>query len=477
MSPAVLINIMSKLNFLNIACTHIKDQYSYCNYRCQNILQYIITILYYIDIKALYIILHEDKMYLSPLNIQHFRGDLTYDVYGNDDLKEMFSYDGENPVVINANEYDIIIITGAHTTFISNMDKNIPVILENFDIQNHYKSSILLTRNREDFSYEKTTSHASKRSKKVPQDVATKIMTEAHAISLSQCNNLTVVNTTAQPFYEYTLEDFIPGKDTYYYMKPNSKLTKPDYILTEIPATKDITRYPQVYTSALSKNLSLEITNVDYHFFTAKSGSLRGGVPSLKKPIPSESICKNIFFPNNIGGFCWFSVIINSFFYADDISIIFLNKVMHHMDNALAHIEAFNYILRICKDIYTHPDKMDAFVSAESEQVQRKMFIDELKKFYDEKDDIGITHLFVKKKCENIFANDTIEMDDKHWENIIIHLVHLFTFIYCSFTVLRKNQIKQIEDLDGWMRIYNLIMTEKNYKHIAEYIMNLSKIS
>lgn len=237
-----------------------------------------------------------------------------------------------------------------------------------------------------------------------------------HIISISKCNNYNIVNTTWKPFNIYNIENFIPGDDKYYYINNNNNLTETNFECIEKKGLK-------YYTTKYIPTMDFYSSFSNIHLFSNRDTlktkvykNISGGGIDHINTIPEISVCSDIFFPSNDYGFCWFSSIINALFYSDEISSIFLNKSIRKMDKTLKYIKE-------------HYDN-------NYEQFNQ--------------DDI--------KQLKIFFG----------------HLINLFTFIYCSFNILSKNQLDdKITNKIKWYEIYNKII--EKYDMIYAFIIILSK--
>jgi hypothetical protein len=419
MYPATLINIMTRLSNLKILSyipkTYtIKDVQSdiyktYTSDEVQNYINYILSIFDTMGIKVLYLICNDNKYYLSPLNIRYLRDnirknnintdhmDLTFIKSNNKELRQKFNIQRGNTISIDASSYDVIITSAAFTEFTKNIN-NIIVNINHTEFM-HHKSSIL-------------------GSNQFIKKILRPSHDDSHLISLNKCYNYMMVNTTWSPFNIYQVENFVPGVERYYYFDEDNN------VINEINLSDIHKNNTTVYYSHYKVDRYFDLTFYNnIHFFTAKRRS-----DSLSKHsrtrntentmmIPEVSVCADMYFPDNNYGFCWFSCIINSLFYADDISTIFLNKAVGQMDKTLEYIKGFY-------------DKGYQTFDMQSSR--------DLKKF-------------------------------------VIHLIRLFTFIYCSFSILSKNQIDRIRNKQKWLEIYNHV-TGDYYLYIYVFMIALSKV-
>ncbi len=386
--PVTLINIMSKLNNLQLVKyeTQIDNPDIYMSYSSEHLLEYLLTIFDTMNIKILYLLNHNNALYLSPLNIRNTRDSIrkdntSFDIQKNNrDLRKKFHMNmTTNRISISAESYDIIMMSEAFHTFLINKN-NIQVDLRNFDNMNHHKSSILVNNN-----YKRN---------------------QRHCISVTKCNNYTMVNTTWKPFNIYHIDKFTPGEKQFYHIDRSTNS------LNEVSIASIQTNDLDYYYSNFVDQMYIYLAQ-NIHLFTSKFDQYNGGSIKIahSKTIPEISMCSDIYFPQNLYGFCWFSSIINSLFFSDDVSIIFLNKAVLHIDKSLEFI----------------------------------------KTFYD-----------------TDYAN-TIDL-----KACVKHLIYLFTFIYCSFSILSKNQINNIKEKHKWYIAYNKI-TDTYYDYIYLYIIALSK--
>jgi hypothetical protein len=400
--PATLINIMTRLNNLKISNFDIKldEPDLYTGYGSKNGKKYVLTIFDTIGIKALFLIYHDNVLYLSPLNIRNTRDiirknilidlDIHFIAKNNRDLRKKFNVKSNiNSINIDASLYDIVVITEGHDSFLRNPN-NIQIHLNNFNNEINYKSSILVNN-------------------KISGS------RNGHMISVNKCYDYTIVNTTWKPLNTYNIESFIPGNKKFYYINSVNRT------LNEVSSHDVISQNLEYYYSHFIDQMNIYISIENMHFYTSKhKQKYTGGVGSVdidySKAIPPVSVCSGIYFPHNLHGFCWFSSVINSLFFADDISIIFLNRAVRNMDKTLEYI----------------------------------------KYFYD---------------SGYITFNIDNELDLKEFTK---HLIYLFTYVYTSFSILSKNQLNRIKNKRKWFEIYNKILNEY-YHYIYIYIIVLSK--
>jgi hypothetical protein len=64
--------------------------------------------------------------------------------------------------------------------------------------------------------------------------------------------------------------------------------------------------------------------------------------------------------------------------------------------------------------------------------------------------------------------------DQQHLKEFSKHLIHLFAFVYCSFSILSKNQLNRVANKRKWKDIYDKI-TGEFYEYIYVFIIALSK--
>jgi hypothetical protein len=390
--PTTIINIMSRLKNLNIhKYDTIRDNPDiYNNYGSNALINYLLTIFDTLNIKVLYLINHDNTLYLSPLNIRNTRDAVRKNIFietieyikkNNKDLHKKF-HTKQNRILIDAKSYDMIIMMEAFHVYLLHKN-NIKVELSNFDINQNHKASMLRNNNN------KTS--------------------EGHIISINKCNNYTILNTTWKPFNIYNIDNFHTGTKRFYHIDEVTNF------LNEV-SIADIEKYNlEYYFSHFMDKISINKT-LNIHLFTSKF-DYSGGSLLVKhsKTIPEVSVCADIYFPQNLHGFCWFASIVNSLFFADDISVIFLNKAVLHIDRSLEYI----------------------------------------KSFYD-----------INYKTFDI--NNTTQLKD-----FTKHLIYLFTYIYCSFSVLSKNKINNIKEKQKWYNAY-IKITDTYYDYIYIYIIVLS---
>jgi hypothetical protein len=427
MYPATLINIMTRLDNLKILSQSPKlynlkdyqvDVYkSYASNKVHNYINYILSILDNTAVKVLYLICYNNKYYLSPLNIRSLRDDIRRKKIDTDAidldfikanhkaLREKFKLQGGNRINIDPTSYDIILVTEAFAVFTKNAN-NIIVKINPQDM--HHKSSIL------------GSNHIHNRRLQPTID-------ESHVISVTKCYNYTMINTTWSPFNRYQISNFTPGAERYYCLDEDNN-TAYEVDAVDIGWAED-----DIYYSHYKVERYFDLTFYDsVHLFTTKkekgsrSGGGTGGTGGTgvskgspySQMIPEVSVCADIYFPDNDFEFCWFSCIINSFFYADDISAIFLNKAIARMDKTLEYIRTF------------YENKYETFDTNSAR---------DLKKF-------------------------------------VMHLINLVTFIYCSFSILSKNQIDKVKNKSKWLEIYNHVIGD-HYQYIYTFIISLSRVT
>jgi len=286
---------------------------------------------------------------------------------------------------IDASKYDFVFISSSFINF-NNSENKLQVSLSNINLINDYKASIL--RNIK------------------------------HMISINKCNQYNILNTTWKPFNIYNITDF---ENYDYYIDKNDIL----YYTDSPDPTKNLEEYYYLnHRRIFYFENSLFTINLYSNKKTLRTKiykQIKGGTHTeIKENIPEISLCSNIFFPNNLYGFCWFSSIINSLFYTDDISAIILNKSIRNMDNTLNFFKDF-----YSGEKYKHLD----------------------------------------------FKNQ------KELKKILKHLIYLMSFIYCSYSILSKNHLDdRITNKKKWYEIYQQITNEETYKIIATIILGLSNI-
>jgi hypothetical protein len=391
--PTTIINIMSKLNNLNITKydTMRDNPDVYISYGSTTLINYLLTIFDTLNIKVLYLINHDNTLYLSPLNIRNTRDAVRKNTFietieyikkNNIDLHKKF-HTKLNRISIDAKSYDMIIMMEAFHMFLLHKN-NIKIDLNNFDILQNHRASILRNNNNK--------------------------INEGHIISINKCNNYTILNTTWKPFNIYNIDNFQPGRKQFYHIDKSTKF------LNEV-SVNDIMEYDlEYYYSQFIDELYINHTE-NIHLFISKFDHSGGSIHiKHSKTIPEVSVCSDIYFPQNLQGFCWFASIVNSLFFADDISVIFLNKAVLYIDRSLEYIKAF----------------------------------------YD-------------TNYATFDVNNTTQ-----FKEFIKHLIYLFTYIYCSFSILSKNKINHIKEKQKWYNAY-IKITDTYYDYIYIYIIVLSK--
>lgn len=397
-NPTTLLNIMTRLEHLRIGSMVANENSShlYKTYSSSKCINHILNIVDTIGIKVLYLINHNNTLYLSPLNIRYARdfirkisdkkytdinkkfANVEFMTHINDDLSEKFKT--TDAAEVDASAYDIIMMTSSFEAFEATTNK-VSVNLIKFDMKDDYKSSILDETSQDDVG---------------------------HLISFNKCYNYTMVNTSWRPFNIYSIDNFMPGKKTFYYIDSNKNLKE---------VSEEDAKSKKYYFSHFVQQYTFYVSLNNMHFFSSSisdqsSVSVGGGITHLQT-IPEVSVCSDVYFPNNKHGFCWFAAIINSFFFADDISIKILDRSVSHMQKTLNYVENF----------YDRP-------------------------FY-----------LIKPKDMKIY---------------IQHVTKLFTYIYCSFSMLSKNQLNMLKNQGRWYNIYRKI-TEEYYNMIYVFLIICSK--
>jgi len=388
--PSTLLQFMSLINNLKLSeiASNKYDAHQY------EILSYFFTIIDTININVLYVICDGDNYYLSPLNIKRIRTQLRkqtfdttfYNIYDiNIELERQYiDFKDKTNYVIDASKYDFVFISNSFKFFSESKNK-LQVFLSNINLTNDYKASIL--RNN------------------------------SHVISINKCNKFNVLNTTWKPFNIFNITNF---EDYDFYIDKNRIL----YYVDEPEPTKESEYY--YLKHKIDRNFEYSLYTINLYSNRASLRSkiykqINGGTKhEIQQNIPDDSECSKIFFPNNLYGYCWFSSIINSLFYTDDIAAIFLNKSIRNMDNTLKFFNDF--------------------------------YIGEQYKMID-------------------------YTDQKELKKILKHVIYLMSFIYCSYSILSKNQLdERITNKKKWYEIYKIITNEETYKIIATIILGLSNI-
>jgi len=389
--PSTLLQFMSLIN--NLELTHIdSDIYDACQ---SDILSYFLTIIDTINIKVLYVICDGDNYYLSPLNLKKIRTQLRKQKINidsadininnlNEELKTQYKeFKDKRLYKIDESKYDFVFISSSFKKFNTTRNK-LQVVLSNIDLTKDYKSSILFNEN--------------------------------HVISINKCNNYNILNTTWYPFNNYNITDF---KDYDFYIK-NEKIY---YIEdTDIDDNKEKNYYlrHKIKDNFENSLLTINLYSNRASLKTKIYKQIEGGTIELKENIPEVSVCSDVFFPNNLYEFCWFSSIINSLFYTDDIAAIFLNKSIRNMDNTF--------------------------------------------KFFND--------FYIDKKYQTINFKDQKEL-----KKILKHVIYIMSFIYCSYSILSKNQLdERITNKKKWYEIYKTFTDKDTYRTIATIILGLSNI-
>jgi hypothetical protein len=384
--PSTLLQFMSLIN--NLELTDI-DSNIYDAYQLE-LLSYFLTIIDTINIKVLYVICDGNNYYLSPLNLKKIRTQLrkqkinidSADINNlNEELKTQYKeFKDKRLYKIDASKYDFVFISSSFEKFNITINK-LQVFLSNIDLTKHYKSSILSN--------------------------------DSHVISINKCNNYNILNTTWYPFNSYNITgfedyDFYIENEKIYYIDDTDDNEKNYYLRHKI--------YDDFENSLLTIHLYSNRTSLKTKIYK----QIEGGTIELKENIPEVSVCSDIFFPNNLYSFCWFSSIINSLFYTDDIAAIFLNKSIRHMDKTF--------------------------------------------KFFND--------FYIDKKYQTINFKDQKEL-----KKILKHVIYLMSFIYCSYSILSKNQLdERITNKKKWYEIYKTFTDKDTYRTIATIILGLSNI-
>ena len=387
--PSTLLQFMSLINNLQ------DESFSKKNYGTDQltILSYFLTIVDTINIKILYVICDGDNYYLSPLNIKRIRTQIrkktvnlnTANIYElNQELARQYKeFKINSNYKIDASLYDFVFISSSFNSFNTTTNK-LQVFLSNINLKQHYKASILGNTN--------------------------------HAISINKCNQYNILNTTWKPFNIYNITNF---EDYDLYIDKQNV-----YFVDEPDSTKEYEYYYLKHKICLLFEISFFTINLYSNRASLKTKiykQIEGGTKhEIQKNIPDDSECSKIFFPNNLYGFCWFSSIINSLFYTDDIAAIFLNKSIRNMDKTL--------------------------------------------KFFND--------FYVGEQYKTINLEDQKEL-----KKILKHVIYLMSFIYCSYSILSKNQLdERITNKKKWYEIYQTIIEKKTHETIATIILGLSNI-
>jgi hypothetical protein len=388
----------------------IEDDYK-CGTIHNNIFLY--NFLNILDIKCLYICFHNGKHYISPLNDKRFlnfiqtKNNLPYDnmleetenynKYADtiqsslnrilSKFKKVYYNDSSNKLEIPCELYDIVI---KHNMF--NYD---------FEINTDFEVKLLGINNK--------------------KFVSSIINNSNHSISIIKINDKKYFN----PSYEtgiketYRMYEYVPLFNENYHLEKDH-FANINHEMIKINS-KDIDDYDnrELYNSRFMYNLNKSIyayTGDNLHIFSNRH-KLRK--QKIYKIIEGGTNNISLYIPPNKHGFCWYSSIISSIFYADEISIIMLNKSIRYIKKSIDLLIQYNN---------------------DYNNIRKKTIIN-----------------------YNIYEKDK--------ENIINLMIYINTFIYTSYASIIKNKINEITDIKNWLLCLKYIFDNENVINIWNDIL------
>lgn len=349
-----------------------------------------------VDVKCLYICFHNGKNYISPLNDKAFhkfiqkKENLPYDdmMQTNDVLKKQHHeiirtslshvlkrfekiYSTTNRLEIPCQLYDIVI---KHNMFHFDEEIDSTFEVELTGINNkHFVSSIINNAN--------------------------------HSISIIKSNKKKYFNPSYGSGINETfrLYDYVPLFNQNYYIKKDS-FANVNHEMHKVDAN-EYGNVGELFNSRFMFGLNKSIyayTGDNLHFFSNRH-QLRKN--KIYKTISGGSNSV-LYIPYNSKGFCWYSSIISSLFYADEMDVIMLKKSMRYVKKAIDTIKIFQSKLR----------------SVNSQTLIK------YSKYNKEKQELLNSMIFI-----NIF-------------------------VYTSYAVIMKNKISEVPFKEAWIECLNSIL-------------------
>jgi hypothetical protein len=330
---------------------------------------FILMFLNYCELNVLYIEVDKIGMlYLSPLNSEDFRKNKNKSGHISEAYNELFNeYDRQLEIVINPSHYDLIVKHGSDNKHIlpkngssQNNDVKIKIKMHGRS-KCYYTSSILYNGNKN------------------------------HAVSVFKCNGQLYLNTTwgrdsdiengnSAKFKTIKNNDFIIGERAYFKINEHNAFQK----ISE----KEL-KSESYYTSGFEESIrhdKFEVCNL--HFFTttkltkyiSKRISSNNTEQSyyIKEALnPDTKNCSIAYMPFNDFGFCWFSSMLTSFLYSDEISILILKSILKNIKIGIENTLLENEFLEMSSSEF-----VDTHLGQTGDQAEHFAAIDDFMEVY-----------------------------------------------------------------------------------------------
>jgi hypothetical protein len=302
---------------------------------------FILTFLNYYELNILYIEVDRNGMqYLSPLNSEDFRKNKTK---SSEHVSEAYfslfnENDGKSEKVINPGKYDLIVKHSSDNQHIQptngrfqNNDMKIKVKMHGRS-KCHYSSSILYSNDKD------------------------------HAVSVFKCNGQLYLNTTwgrdsdiengkSAKFKRIKNNNFIIGEKNYFKINEYNTFQK----ISE-KQLESVSYYTSGFEESMRRD-EFEVCNLHF-FITTKLTKYISKRLSYETNIdqsyyieevinPDTKNCAISYMPFNDFGFCWFSSMLTSFLYSDEISILILKSILKNIKVSIENALLENEILEM----------------------------------------------------------------------------------------------------------------------------------
>jgi hypothetical protein len=386
------------------------DKYS-CETVHNNIFLY--NFLKIVDVKCLYICFHNGKHYISPLNDKSFFNFMNK----QENLPYIENWDTEIETKFNENikaALERILFKFKHV-YEQNKKLEIPcqlydlVIKHNmfhfdFEIDSKYEVNLIGMNNK--------------------HFVSSIINNDAHSISILKLNNKIYFSPSVSSGIikeSYRVYKYVPLFNQYYYFK-NDAFSNIYHELINIDV-KDFKDSKQLYNSRFMFGLNKSVyayTADNLHLFSNRHKSRK-----LKRYAGGGNKI-DMVLPANKNGFCWYSSIIASIFYADEISIIMLNKSIRYIKKSLDILQKYNSSINIMKNFT----------------------ILDYKNYQDDK------------------------------EVILNIMIYINIFVYTSYACIIKKQFNEINDKTNWIFCLDYVIRNENLLSFwNKFLINLMHIT
>lgn len=338
-----------------------------------------------LNLNILYLYQHENKYYLSPLQNKKTRDKARKIPLGefHNNLLSQQNYDELLQTIdtdkhINCLDYHFVLI---HNDNYLDYNSITEVKLFNLDTHKDFRACYILN------------------------------LQKNHIMSISKCNHKNIVNTTWEDKSTNHIEnlDIFPKNPNYQYFwisknetKKISKKEVDDLISKKKKNKLYIYKFP-FQSDKLFKNFAIFVPS---------------NTQSAGTTLPDNDTCKNIFFEINRTGTCWFTSLINTMFFSDDISPICLHQSIKAMPKTIRYINKF------------------------------------------------------------VFTNQKTPPNNINIRKHVNHMFYLITFMYSSYYILSKNKYHtDIKNKTTWHKIMNKITNPEFNTKLTLFLITTNNIT